>query len=258
MNQLSLKEFVRRKLDETYIIVYAIKNEVNIKKGDVIEKTDLYTLIGVDMKGKRQFLNMYQDRPANNHFWLDSFEVLKSRGVKNILFLSVDDNKNIKRTAKIAFPDVIFVDSLTDLVPKFFKYTSERSPRSVISKITALYTQKTVKEYKENFKLFNQTYNNVIQQRLTEKYLSNVESIYKYSFNIRKLLFRYTANLDFFDRIRINFNKNNDYILEIDEIYNKLIGENVDRYFGFTSFQKREWTLILNDLIQIYPNIDFI
>ena len=27
--------------------------------------------------------------------------------------------------------------------------------------------------------------------------------------------------------------------------------------FG-TSFQKREWTLILNDLIQIYPDIEFI
>ena len=119
MNQLTLSECSKRRLDETYIVVYVIKNEINIKKGDYIEKSDIYTLIGIDIKGYRQFLNIYQDRVNNNR--LDCFESLKSRGLKNILFLSVDDNRNMKRTAKIAFPDIIFVDSLTDLVPKFYK-----------------------------------------------------------------------------------------------------------------------------------------
>ena len=37
MNQLTLSECSKRKLDETYLVVYAIKNEINIKKGDYIE-----------------------------------------------------------------------------------------------------------------------------------------------------------------------------------------------------------------------------
>ena len=115
MNELTLTECSKRKLDNTYIVVYAIKNEINIKKADFIEKSNIYTLIGIDIKGYRQFLNIYQDRINNNRFWLDCFEGLKSRGVKNILFLSVDANKNMKRTAKIAFPDIVFVDSLTDI-----------------------------------------------------------------------------------------------------------------------------------------------
>jgi len=103
-----LNELTKKKLDETYIVVYAIKNEVNIKKADIIEKNDIYTLIGVDIKGTRHLLNIYADKINNSHFWLDTFEGLKSRGVKNILFLSVDDNKNMKRTAKIAFPNITF------------------------------------------------------------------------------------------------------------------------------------------------------
>ena len=83
MEQFTLKELVKRKLDETYVIIYAIKNEVNIKKAEIIEKTDVYTFIGVDIKGNRQFINMYQDRPLNKHFCLDCFESLKSRGLKN-------------------------------------------------------------------------------------------------------------------------------------------------------------------------------
>lgn len=256
MNQLTLTECSKRRLDETYLVVYAIKNEINIKKGDYIEKSDVYTLIGIDTKGFRQFLNIYQDRVNNNRFWLDCFEGLKSRGLKNILFLSVDDNKNMKRTAKIAFPDIVFVDSLTHIVPKFHKYTHEKDSRKLASRIHSLYTQKTLTECKNELNNFQDIYNNSIQKKLVQKYLSNIENLYKYSQNIRFLLFKHSANMEFYDTIRLSFNSNSNYISELDEIYDKLgiLGE----HFGFTSFKKREWTLILNDLIQIYPKIDFI
>ena len=52
------------------------------------------------------------------------------------------------------------------------------------------------------------------------------------------------------------FNKNQSYVTDMDEIYEKLEGN--QKCFGFTSFKKREWTLILNDFIQIYSNIEFI
>lgn len=113
-------------------------------------------MIGIDIKGYRQFLNIYQDRINNNRFWLDCFESLKSRGLKNILFLSVDDNKNMKRTAKIAFPEIIFVDFLTDIVPKFYKDSPEKDARKLASKLHSLYTQKTLTEFKEELKNFEQ------------------------------------------------------------------------------------------------------
>lgn len=256
MNQLTLLECSKRKLDETYLVIYAIKNEINIKKNDYIEKSDIYTLIGVDIKGFRQFINIYQDRVNNNRFWLDCFESLKARGLKNVLFLSVDDNKNMKRTAKIAFPEIIFVDSLTDIIPKFYKYTHEKAAKKIASKLHSLYTQKTLSECKEELRKFSEIYNNVIQQKLIQKYLSNIENIYKYSQNIRKLLFKHSANLEFYDTIRLSFNSNNNYVLELEEIYEKL--GSLNEHFGFTSFKKREWTLMLNDIIQIYPKIDFI
>ena len=37
----------------------------------------------------------------------------------------------MKRTAKIAFSEIVFVDSSTDIVPKFFKYTSERDAKKL-------------------------------------------------------------------------------------------------------------------------------
>ena len=36
--------------------------------------------------------------------------------------------------------------------------------------------------------------------------------------------------MTFYDKIRISFNRNNQYILEIDEIYNKLKEKNINKY----------------------------
>lgn len=256
MNEFTMNECAKRKLDETYLVLYAIKNEINIKKGEYIEKEDIYTLVGVDTKGYRQLINIYPDRKNNNRYWLDCFETLKSRGLKNILFLSIDDNKNMKRTAKIAFPNIIFVDSITDIMPKFYKFSYEKNAREIGSKLHNLYIQKTNAEFKQVFNEFKEKYNNVIHQKLIEKYLNNVENIYKYSVNIRKLLFKHSANIYLYDRIRLKFNNRKNYINNLEEIYTQL--GNINDYFGFTSFQKGEWTLILNDLIKLYPDIELI
>ena len=120
---------MQRKLDETYLIIYVIENTINIKKGDFISKSNICTLIGVDLNGYKQLLNIYEDRVNNNRYWLDCFESLKSRGIKNILFLSVGDNKNMKRSAKIAFPNIVFVDSITYIVSKFQRYTTEKKSK---------------------------------------------------------------------------------------------------------------------------------
>lgn len=256
MQNLKLIDYTRKRLDDMYIMMYAIKNDLNIKKADIIENIDVYTIVGINRKGIRQLVGIYQDRPLNNRYWLDIFETFKSRGLHTILFLAIDDNKNFKRTVKITFPMVTFVDSLTYIASKFDKYTSEKSSRKVVSRIHRLYSQPTIKDFKIEFDSFKQSYNNIIHQKLIEKYLNNIEGYYKYSYNIRNLLFKPSANTRIYDRIRLSFNSNENYINDLNEIYEKL--ESMDRFFGFISFNKKQWTLILNDLMLLYPDIEFI
>lgn len=54
----------------------------------------------------------------------------------------------MKRTAKIAFLNITFVDSLTYIVPKFCKYTSEKDSRKLANKLHSLYTQRTLNNRK--------------------------------------------------------------------------------------------------------------
>ncbi len=151
---------------------------------------------------------------------------------------------------------VNFVDSLIYIASKFDKYTSERSSHKMMSRIHRLYSQPTMNEFQNEFNSFKETYNNIIHQKLIEKYLTNVEGYYKYSSNIRNLLFKPSANTRIYDRTRLSFNSTEKYISDLNEIYEKL--ESEDRFFDFISFNKKQWTLILNDLMILYPDIEFI
>lgn len=83
--------------------------------------------------------------------------------------MSVDDNKNMKRTTKIAFPEITFADAIIYIVPKYYKYMAEKDARKLASKIHNLYVQKTLTEYKECQKHFDETYNNAIHQKFKSK-----------------------------------------------------------------------------------------
>ena len=50
IEKLKLIDYTKKRLDDMYIIMYAIKNEINMKKGEMIENVDVYTLVGLNKK----------------------------------------------------------------------------------------------------------------------------------------------------------------------------------------------------------------
>ncbi len=42
MQNLKVVDYTKKRLDNMYLVVYAIKNDINIKKGDIIENIDVY------------------------------------------------------------------------------------------------------------------------------------------------------------------------------------------------------------------------
>lgn len=256
MKELTLVDYSKKKLDDTYLVVYMIKNEINLKKENIVEPIDLYTMVGVNKKGFRELLGIYPDRDLDNRYWLDIFETMKARGLKNILFITIDDNKNFKKAVKIAFPEVTFVDALTYVVPKFEKYTSEKSSKKTLSRIHKLYTQETLEEYRKELENFKTIYSSTIHQKLIKIYLSHVEDYYKYSYPIRSFLFKPTANVRIYHALQLFFHTNKNYVNDLNEVYEKL--EKTKQLFGFNSFNKNQWSLILNDMIELYAEIEFI
>ena len=45
MENLKLIDYTKKRLDDMYLMLYTIKNEVNMKKGEIIENVDVYDYI---------------------------------------------------------------------------------------------------------------------------------------------------------------------------------------------------------------------
>ena len=60
MQNLKLIDYTKKRLDDMYVMMYTIKNDLNVKKGDIIENINIYTLVGINKKGIRQLVGIYQ------------------------------------------------------------------------------------------------------------------------------------------------------------------------------------------------------
>lgn len=252
---MKIEELTKKQLDSTYISLNIIKNDITIKKSDVLQKISVYTFIAIDINSTRQLLEVQLDRPNSVRFWIEIFEKFKSRGVNNFLFLAASENKELKKAAKISFPQIVFIDSIVEIALKFHKYSNNAHTSDAATDIRRLYIQKSLADYKNCLVDFSKKYNSEIQKKLITKYLGNVESSYKYSFNIREIIFNYCRNMLIYDKIRIKFK--DEYIENVTDVV-ECLNENLDQIVGQHCFSKKIFNSAINDLICMYEDIDFI
>jgi len=247
----SLKEIEMTKYDECYLVVYTIKVNVNIKKNGVIEKTDMYVLIGLNSQGRRKYIGSYLDDKSNHRYWLDVFETIKNKGIKDIIFIAVDDNKFLKKCVKVSFPNVLIVPSLLDIVDSFYKYFSDKYSTKIRTEIKSLYLCETLIDYQNNYDLFIEKYGkNSVFNSLISRYLNNIKDVYNYDLYVRKALFN-DYMLKVLKNNILKLNKNNKYYNDVNDIIN-LVVDKINNIELFTSYTKKEWLNILEPFYKSY------
>jgi len=99
--------------------------------------------------------------------------------------------------------------------------------------------------------LFVEKYNkNSIFNSLINRYLNNINEIYKYDLFIRKVLFN-DYMLKILKNNILKLNKNNQYYIEVNDIMNLVI-DNINNIVLFSSYTKKEWLNILESFYKNY------
>jgi len=70
----------------------------------------VYVILGYDTEGKKDILGIWLSETESKHKWMQIFDELKSRGVEDVLFLSMDGVTGLEEGAKAIFPEVTVQD----------------------------------------------------------------------------------------------------------------------------------------------------
>ncbi len=100
-----VKEWQQRPLESHYPFVWMDAIHYKIRDNGRYVSKAIYTILGLNMEGKKEVLGLYLSESEGANFWLSVLTDLNNRGVKDILIASVDGLTGFPDAINAIFPD---------------------------------------------------------------------------------------------------------------------------------------------------------
>lgn len=99
-----LQAWRERELEAVYPIVWLDAIHYKIKENGRYLNKAIYTILGLDIDGKKELLGLYLSDHEGAHQWLSVLTDLHNRGVKDILIACVDGLKGFPEAIESIYP----------------------------------------------------------------------------------------------------------------------------------------------------------
>lgn len=129
----------------------------------------------------------------DSRFWLEKFEDLKQRGIKDIFFVCMDGLTGLPETVEKVFPQTITQRCIVHIVRNIYSILSKKDVKNVIADFKKIYTSSNLENAKLEYENFKEKYKE--NKKLIKKVDENISWIYQlfdYPKYIRKAI--YTTN----------------------------------------------------------------
>lgn len=186
-------EWQNRKLNKCYPFVYVDCLYCSVKEDYKSIKKAIYVVLGVDTKGKKDVLGIWIDTTESATKWCQIFEDLKSRGVEDIFFVSMDGLSGLVETVERVYPQAITQRCIVHIVRNIYSILPQKEVKEVIGNFKKIYTASNLENAKLEYENFKQKYKE--NTKLMKKVDENIGWIYQlfdYTVGIRKAI--YTTN----------------------------------------------------------------
>lgn len=246
---MNLQQFKRRELEECYVVIYVIKTEVKVMYEERLCKRPFYLLIGINMECRRKYLAYGIKYVDNSDFWLQMLSGIAKRGVKRVLYFSVEQEEHVKRAAEITFSKVKIVGTPFEAIEKISKYFPDNYENKMPEEIKRMYVLENKEELEKQRKSFYLKYEEKkIVKILIEKELNSIDKYYEIHHNIRKLIFAYYFIRDYKKIFKREANKEQ-IINNVDNFFERFLVMIVE-WEKVMYLNKREWYDVIVELMK--------
>ena len=190
-----LEEWRKRPLESIYPFIYLDAIHYKVRdEGHYVSKA-FYTVLGVNLEGKKEILGLYLNESEGAKFWLQVLTDLQNRGVEDILIASVDGLKGFPEAINAVFPDTEVQLCIIHQIRNSLRYVASKDQKEFMKNLRLVYEAST-KELAEDELLkledkWGKKYPIVLQS--WQNKWENLSVYFKYPPEIRKVI--YTTNI---------------------------------------------------------------
>ena len=190
-----LKEWQQRPLESTYPFVWLDAIHYKIKDGGKYVPKAVYTVLGVDMEGKKNILGLYLSESEGANFWLSVLTDLNNRGLKDILIASVDGLKGFPEAIKTIFPQTEVQLCIIHQIRNSIRYVASKNHKEFMSDLKPVYQAVSKEVAEQELQKLDEKWGKlypIVIQSWQNKW-ENLSVYFKYPPEIRKVI--YTTNI---------------------------------------------------------------
>ncbi len=132
-------EWRNRELKKCYPFVFVDCMYVSVKSNGVAKKQAIYTILGYTVDGNKELLGLWMNESESKSSWMNIFDEIKQRGVKDILFISMDGVSGLEAGAKSVFENVTVQRCIVHLVRNSVKFIPSKDMKEFCKDLKKVY-----------------------------------------------------------------------------------------------------------------------
>ena len=182
-----------RPLDPIYVFTYVDCIYVTVRNNGETKNNAVYVILGINIEGKKDILGIWIADSEGKHYWMQIFDEIRSRGVEDVLFISMDGVTGLEEGAKSIFPNVTVQRCIVHLIRNSIKYIPRKDYKSFTDDLKLIYGAINLEIATENFNTFKEKWSNYPQSiAVWENNWTHIEQLFNYGKDVRRVI--YTTN----------------------------------------------------------------
>jgi putative transposase len=244
-----LKEWQNRPLYSVYVAFWLDAMYYKVRVDGKVVTRVLYSVIGLNLHGKKAVLGIYLSESEGAKFWLSVLQDLKQRGVEDVLFACVDGLKGFPEAIQAAFPQTLVQLCVVHQIRYALRLIPDKNVKEFMVDLKAVYQAPDIKTAEDNLLILEEKWGKIYPQAVgtwTNNW-TNISTFFDYSESIRKIIYTtntiesYHRNIRKFTKTKAAFTSDN-ALLKLAF----LAIQNMEKIWNKTTFN---WKSILSELL---------
>jgi transposase-like protein len=190
-----VKEWQQRPLEAIYPFIWLDAIHYKIKDNGKYVNKAVYTILGVNLQGKKEILGLYLSESEGANFWLQVLTDLNNRGVQDILIASVDGLKGFPEAINAIFPKTEVQLCILHQIRNSIRYVASKNQKEFMKDLKLVYQAISKEAAEEQLNRLEEKWGSkypIVIQSWRNKW-DNLSNYFKYPQEIRKVI--YTTNI---------------------------------------------------------------